>query len=145
VYGERTKSIGHLYQVSNQGTLGASEETLIDKISQIVLQIVDKEKSTRELLKNKNIDVIEDEIFRSYGILTNARSITTDEAMKLLSMLKLGKEMNIIDRADGIDLYSLMVSVQPNNIMTHEKNQLSPKDRDRKRAELIRNELSKQF
>jgi protein arginine kinase len=145
VYGEGTKSIGHLYQVSNQGTLGASEETLVDKISQIVLQIVDKEKSTRELLKNKNIDVIEDEIFRSYGILTNARSITTDEAMKLLSMLKLGKEMNIIDRADGIDLYSLMVSVQPNNIMTHEKNQLSPKDRDRKRAELIRNELSKQF
>src|SRR5690606_35537546 len=67
VYGEGTKSLGHLYQISNQGTLGASEETLIDKITQIVRQIVEKEVKTREHLKKSNFEELEDEFYRAYG------------------------------------------------------------------------------
>lgn len=141
VYGEGTKSMGHLYQISNQGTLGASEETLIDKISQIVMQIVEKEERTREHLKKNNLDEIEDDFYRAYGLLTNARKMTAEEAMKLLSLLKLGKEMGIIKMSEDNNLYNLMVKIQPNNISSVAGKELSPKERDKQRAEIIRNEL----
>lgn len=140
VYGEGTKSIGHLYQISNQGTLGASEETLIDKINQIVMQIIDKEKNTREHLMKNNYDDLEDDFCRAYGLLTNARKMTVDEAMKLLSLIKLGSEMGITPMVKGKNIYQLMIWIQPNNISTIDT-ELSPKDRDKKRAEIIRREL----
>ncbi|WMJ77268.1 MULTISPECIES: protein arginine kinase [unclassified Sedimentibacter] len=141
VYGEGTKSLGHLYQVSNQGTLGASEETLIDKINQIVKQIVEKEEKMREHLKKNNFEDIEDEFYRAYGLLSNARKMATEEAMRLLSLIKLGREMEMIDVADGKNLYDLMVRIQPNNLLTAEDNELLPNERDSKRAEIIRKEL----
>ncbi len=141
VYGEGTKSIGHLYQVSNQGTLGASEETLIDKITQIVMQIIDKEKSTREHLMKNNYDELEDDFYRAYGLLTNARKISADEAMKLLSLVKLGSEMGITPMVKGKNIYELMICIQPNNISTIEGTDISIKERDKKRAEIIRREL----
>lgn len=141
VYGEGTKSMGHLYQISNQGTLGASEETLIDKISQIVAQIVEKEERMRLHLKKNNLYEIEDDCYRAYGLLTNARRMPTEEAMKLLSLLKLGKEMEIIDYAKDKDIYKLMVKIQPNNILSSSGTELTAKERDRMRAEIIRNEL----
>ena len=140
VYGEGTKSIGHLYQISNQGTLGASEETLIDKINQIVMQIIDKEKNTREHLMKNNYDDLEDDFYRAYGLLTNARKMTVVEAMKLLSLIKLGSEMGITPMVKGKNIYQLMIWIQPNNISTIDA-ELSPKDRDKKRAEIIRREL----
>lgn len=142
VYGEGTKSMGHLYQISNQGTLGASELKLIDKITQIVVQIIDKEKNTRALLSKNNKEELEDEIYRAYGLLTYARSMSTDEAMKLISFVKLGKEMGIIDKVQNKDLYNLMIKAQPNNILSITNGELSVKERDIKRAELIRNELT---
>jgi protein arginine kinase len=141
VYGEGTKSMGYLYQISNQGTLGASEETLIEKIEQIVMQIIDKEIRIRDHILKNNVDELEDEIYRSYGILTNARSIVTDEAMKLLSYLKLGKEMDLIDKVESIDLYDLMIKIQPNYLLSIINKDMTIQERDKKRAELIRNEL----
>lgn len=141
VYGEGTKSMGHLFQISNQGTLGATEETLIEKISQIVMQIVQKEQITRVQFSKNGFDEIEDQIYRAYGILTNARSINSEEAMKLLSMVKLGKEMGIMCKADDKNLYNLMVEVQPNNILSNANEQLTLKERDKIRAEIIRNKL----
>lgn len=140
VYGEGTKSIGHLYQISNQGTLGASEEALIDKITQIVNQIIDKETSTREHLLKNNYDELEDDFYRAYGLLTNARKMSVDEAMRLLSLIKLGSEMGITPMVKGKNIYQLMMWIQPNNISTIE-GQLEPKERDKKRAEIIRREL----
>lgn len=141
VYGEGTKSMGHLYQISNQGTLGAQEETLIEKITQIVNQIIEKEIRIRDYLYKNNLDEIENEVYRAYGLLTNAKSMTTDESMKLLSLLKLGKEMDVINIPDNADIYRLMTRVQPNNITLNTFNELSPKDRDKKRSEILKNEL----
>jgi protein arginine kinase len=141
VYGEGTKSMGHLYQISNQVTLGASEETLIEKINQIVMQIIDKEKTTRDHLYKNNYDELEDDFYRAYGLLTNARKMSADEAMKLLSLIKLGSEMGITPMVKGKNIYQLMVWIQPNNISTIEGKELSVKERDKKRAEIIRREL----
>ena len=141
VYGEGTKSMGHLYQISNQVTLGASEETLIEKINQIVMQIIDKEKTTRDHLYKNNYDELEDDFYRAYGLLTNARKMPADDAMKLLSLIKLGSEMGITPMVKGKNIYQLMVWIQPNNISTIEGKELSVKERDKKRAEIIRREL----
>ncbi len=141
VYGEGTKSIGHLYQISNQGTLGAGEETLIEKITQIVNQIIEKEVRLREHLKKNNYDEIEDEVYRAYGLLTNARRMTAEESMKLLSILKLGKEMDIIELSRDMDVYRLMTMVQPSNIALKAGRGLSPKERDKYRADILRNEI----
>lgn len=141
VYGEGTKSIGHLYQISNQGTLGAQEETLIEKITQIVNQIIEKEVRVREHLKNNNFDEIEDEVYRAYGLLTNARRMTSEESMKLLSILKLGKEMDIIKLDKEMDIYRIMTKIQPSNIASNTEHKLNLKERDKKRAEILRNEL----
>lgn len=142
VYGEGTKSLGHLYQVSNQGTLGKSEEALIDRIAQLVVQIENKEKLSREYLIKNKFSEIEDEVYRSYGLLTNARNMSTDEAMKLLSLLKLGKEMGIIDLVNHTDIYSLMLKIQPNTLSSLYSEEMDVVNRDKKRAELIRNELT---
>lgn len=141
VFGEGTKSIGHLYQISNQGTLGAQEETLIEKITQIVNQIIEKEVKLREHLMKNNYDEIEDEVYRAYGLLTNARRLKTEESMKLLSILKLGKEMDIIKLAKEMDIYGLMTKIQPSNIASDSENNLNPIERDKKRAEILRREL----
>ena len=76
-----------------------------------------------------------------YGLLTNARKISVDESMRLLSLLKLGSEMGITPMVKGKNIYQLMIWIQPNNISTIEGEELSPKDRDKKRAEIIRREL----
>lgn len=144
VYGEGTKSLGHLYQISNQGTLGASEETLIDKITHIVEQIVDKEERTREHLGKNNYEELEDEVYRAYGLLTNARKMSTEEAMRLLSLIKLGSDMKMIKAAQGRDLYGLMTRIQPSNLSSIYGKELLPKERDYKRAEVVRNELTRQ-
>ncbi len=141
VYGEGTKSMGHLYQISNQGTLGASEEKLIEKITQIVVQIIQKEKATRDLLIKNNKDEIEDEIYRALGLLSYARSITTDEAMKLISYVKLGREIGIVEGLQNKNLYDLMVNVQPNNLIANTNGELNVKERDKRRAEFIRKEF----
>jgi protein arginine kinase len=141
VYGEGTKSMGHLYQISNQGTLGASEEKLIEKITQIVVQIIQKEKATRELLIKNNRDGIEDELYRALGLLSYARSMSTDEAMKLISYVKLGREIGIVEGLQNKNLYDLMVNVQPNNLIANTNGELTVKERDMKRAEFIRREL----
>jgi len=141
VYGEGTKSIGHLYQISNQGSLGTGEETLIEKITQIVNQIIEKEVKLREHLKKNNFDEIEDEVYRAYGLLTNARRMTVEESMKLLSILKLGKEMNIVKLSKDMDIYRLMTMIQPSNIALKTGNNLNPKGREKNRAEILRSEL----
>lgn len=141
VYGEGTKSMGHLYQISNQGTLGVSEETIIDKITQIVNQIAEKEMKTREHIKKNNFDEIEDDFYRAYGVLTNARKISAEEAMKLLSLVKLGREMEMINIPKDTDFYELMTKIQPSNIISLAGKELTPNERDKKRAEIIKSEL----
>lgn len=141
VYGEGTKSMGNLYQISNQGTLGASEERIIDRINKITLQIVDKERLTRKKLLEKNKTALEDKVWRSYGILKNSRIISTEESMRLISNIKLGLELDIIEGINTNELDILITEIQPNNIQYTQREELTLDERDIKRAEIIRNKF----
>ncbi len=141
VYGEGTKSMGNLYQISNQGTLGAEEETLCGRIRQITMQIIEKESATRQHLLDNNRIYIENEIYRAYGILKNARIIDTQESMKLLSIIKMGIEMGILEGMDNKNIDKLMIKVQANNIQMMLNEGFTKKERNLKRAEILRNEI----
>lgn len=136
MYGEGSKAYGALYQISNQVTLGISEKEIIEKVKNIVNQIAEHEKQARNRLLENNKDYIEDKLFRSYGTLKYARSVSSDEAKALISDVLMGKNMGIIETE--ANLMELMIMAEPAYIEYMAKTRLSPEERDKKRAELIR-------
>lgn len=136
LYGEGSKAYGNLYQISNQVTLGISETEIIEMLENITGQICRHEKEARETLKNHA--ETEDKLWRSYGILKFARSVSSSEAKALLSDVILGENLGIID-SEKKDLTRLMVETEPALIAGNEK--LSPEARDKKRAELLRKSI----
>lgn len=140
-YGEATKSIGHLYQISNQNTLGRTEEEIIDSLNQIVEQVVKQERRQREYLIQNNQDEIEDKVYRSYGILKYARQISSSDALTLLAQLKLGADFKLIQFDADCNIYELMVKTQPGNLQHYLNKNLGSTQRDRYRAEFIREHL----
>lgn len=134
LYGEGSKAYGNLYQVSNQVTLGISEEEIIESLENIVGQIEKHEKDAREKL-SKN-EEFADKLWRALGTLKFARIVSSAEAKALISEVILGKNMGIIDIEEKKPLISLMVETEPATLMNGEK--LSPDERDRKRGEILR-------
>ena len=139
-YGEGSKALGNLYQISNSVTMGSTEEELIQKLSDIAGQIEDYEKEARKKLEKQHKDALEDRLWRSYGTLRYARKISSNEAKSLISDVILGKAMNIIKEDINVSLISLMVQTEPAQIAGDKE--MTPEERDRRRAELIRNSLS---
>ena len=96
LYGENTSGYGHIYQISNRQTLGLSDKDIINKTKAVVTAIITQERKARSVLKENSI-YLSDEIYRALGILKNARMISDDEALKLLSKVRLGVAMQIVD------------------------------------------------
>ncbi|MCL2235205.1 MAG: ATP--guanido phosphotransferase [Defluviitaleaceae bacterium] len=118
-HGEGSEPRGSIYQISNQVTLGKSEDETIAALERLVEQIVDKETQLRhQITKDLNPEVL-DAIWRAYGILTNCRKIPLNEAMKLLSDIRLGVIMGIVSPPTGErTIYSIMTNIQDNTLQT---------------------------
>ncbi len=140
-YGEGTEAIGNFFQVSNQVTLGRSEEELIDKIEGIVDKLVKREESTRNIIMTKNRDEVNDKIWRAQGTLKSARIITSAETIKLLSVMRLGIDFGIISDVDRNTINELFMLIQPAHLQKMESKLLTHNQRDYKRADLIRKKL----
>lgn len=141
LYGENTSGDGYMYQISNQKTLGMSDENIISGIKAIITSIVEQERKAREVLKNGNIQ-FEDEIFRAYGILKNSRVISQDEAVKLLSKVRLGVSIDMIKDVSLQKIQEIMINILSNTLKLNEKQDLSRQEELVKRAEYIREELN---
>lgn len=140
LYGENTAGYGHMYQISNQQTLGISDKDIIKKIKAVVGTIISQERKAREVLRESSI-YLEDEVYRAYGILKNARIISDDEALKLLSKLRLGVAMNIVNEVDLQKIQSLLIDIQSNTLKNIFKDDLSREQEEIKRGDYIREEL----
>lgn len=136
LYGEGTEPKGAIYQLSNQVSLGISEQEAINNLRDIAGQLIMQERAAREAL-SKNI-VIKDKIFRSFGVLQYARLLSNDECMQLLSNLRFGLETGIIGNIDFRTINRLFIECQPATLMKNIGKKLAPQERDRIRAELIR-------
>ncbi|MDN5317161.1 MAG: protein arginine kinase [Thermoanaerobacterium sp.] len=136
MYGEGTQSLGDIYQISNQVTLGQSEIEIIENLEGIVKQIISNERKAREDLYKRRKVQIEDRIGRAYGLLTNAKVMSTQEFMRLISDVRLGAVLNIIN-IDIQKIDEITTHIQPGNLQKIIGKQLEPYERDVKRAEYV--------
>jgi len=141
-YGEGTQATGNFFQISNQVSLGHSEEDIIQNINGLVRQIVDQEEQARQALLAQNKAVLEDKICRSYGILKNAHIISSQETVELLSMVRLGVDVGLVKDVDKEKISELFIMIQPAHLQKIEGKKLNPVERDVKRASLIRERLA---
>lgn len=138
LYGEGTEATGNIFQISNQITLGPGESEILHNLNAVIKQIVEQERASRQALIKSNQVALEDRVFRSLGILTNARLLTSQEAMKLLSDVRLGYDLKLITDLQHRTLNELLVLIQPAMLQSYSQEKLVEGERDYRRAELVR-------
>jgi len=141
LYGEGTKVMGDLFQISNQVTLGPNEEGIIDNLERVVKQVIEYEIKGRKDLFKENKEKVIDAIYRAYGLLINARQISFAETMEFLSKVRLGIYFELELDTELNTLNELMILTQPAHVQESVGKELSPSRRDFIRAEMIRERL----
>ena len=137
IYGENSKSTGDMYQISNRQTLGITEKEIIERVKVISEKIIEQERKARRMLTDNKIE-FEDMIYRSYGILSNCRKISSEETRELLSDIKLGVDLGILDELTDLQVQKLYLYTKPANLQKYLGEQYDSYERDIKRAELIK-------
>ncbi|ASN03708.1 protein arginine kinase [Virgibacillus necropolis] len=141
IYGEGSEAVGNVFQISNQITLGKSEEDIVQDLQSVVGQLIEQERTARNKLMEQSSTRLEDRIYRSYGVLEYSRIIESTEAAKCLSNVRLGIDLGMIKDVSKSILNELMVLTQPGFLQQYAKESLTPKKRDVLRATLIRERL----
>ena len=141
LYGEGTEALGNVFQVSNQMTLGESEAMIVERLEKVLLQIIEHEENARQALLEKKPKTIYNHIGRAYGILANAHSISSKEAMNLLSLLRLGLDLGIFPGVERPLVDELFLTTQPAHLRKQYSDKLSAEERDLIRADMVRERL----
>ena len=142
LYGEGSEIVGNFFQVSNQTTLGKSESDLVDHLREIVGQVVEYEKRARAVLLREAPSVLEDKVWRAYGILRYARSLSFDEMMNLLSGVRLGLTLKLLRTPRVRTLNEIMIFAQSAHLERRAGRTLDEGDADVYRASFVRERLS---
>lgn len=140
-YGEGSKLIGNFFQVSNQYTLGWTEQGILDRITPLIERFIGEEREARHNIMNDTRIVVEDKIYRTLAILSKARLLSFIEFLELLSTLRLGVELGIVEEISKKVFNELMVMTQPAHIQKCEGKTLGELERDALRANLVRETL----
>ncbi|OLS02175.1 protein arginine kinase [Tissierella creatinophila] len=138
LYGEGSEALGFLYQISNQITLGDTEEEIINKLDKVVHQILTRERNTRKYLTSNRLVEMENKVYRSLGILKYSRILSSTEAMEHLSNIRMGETMNILKNKELSSAIKLMIDIQPANIQKKLNKEMNSKERDIERARMMR-------
>jgi protein arginine kinase len=142
LYGEGSEVVGNFFQVSNQTTLGKSEEDLVDHLDRIVRQVIQYESHARQVLLRDARGVTEDKIWRAYGLLRFARSLSFEELMNLLSGVRLGASLKLLQKLRVYTLNKLMIFTQPAHLEQAAGRDLPPAEGDAHRAAYVRRILA---
>ncbi|MBD5632399.1 MAG: protein arginine kinase [Clostridia bacterium] len=143
MYGEGSDAEGYMYQISNEVTLGVSEEEILSQVEEVVKKVCALEEAERESLKKLASLEIKDECLRSYGILTNCAKLSTGELTKLAANVKLGACLGFIKLDDVSLIDELVIKMRPSNINAAAQKQLTPTERDVYRAQYTGKYLKK--
>ena len=142
LYGEGSEVVGNFFQISNQTTLGKSETDLVDHLREIGVQVVEYEKRARAVLLREAPYVLEDKVWRAYGILRHARSLSFDEMMNLLSGVRLGLTLKLLRTPRVRTLNEIMIFAQSAHLERRAGRTLDEGDADVYRASFVRERLS---
>jgi protein arginine kinase len=138
LYGEGSQAMGDFYQISNQTTLGKSEEQLVEQVGDVVPVLIDYERRAREFLVRETEQNVHDQVSRAYGILRTAQTISAEETMQLLSRVRMGVLLGLIGDLKLADINSLLVRTQPAHLQKIRGLELDTKDRNIERARYLR-------
>ena len=141
LYGEGTEALGNVFQVSNQMTLGESETVIVERLEKVLSQIIEHEENARQTLMEKKPKLVFNHIGRAYGILANAHSISSKETMNLLSLLRLGVDMELFPGTQRSLVDELFLITQPAHLQKQVSDKLSAEERDLIRADMVRERL----
>ncbi|MCU0620105.1 MAG: protein arginine kinase [Gemmatimonadales bacterium] len=141
LYGEGSEVVGNFFQLSNQTTLGKSEQELLDHLAKMVRQVMAYEEQARDVLARDATTVIQDKVWRAFGLLRYARSLSFDEAMNLLSGVRLGVGMDVIPDVGMYTLNKLLIYTQPAHLAQLEGVSAADPDLPVRRANYVRRVL----
>jgi len=143
LYGEGSQAMGDFYQISNQVTLGKSEERLIKDVVDIVPKIIEYERTARQFLIKESQENLHDRVSRAYGILRTAQTISSEETMHLLSSVRMGVNLGLIDDLEIPTINELFLKTQPAHLQKLTGTELDTADRNIERARFLRRHLNK--
>src|SRR2546426_8973150 len=141
LYGEGTEALGNVFQVSNQMTLGEAETDIVERLNKVLAQIIEHEENARGMLLEKKPKAVYNHIGRAYGILANAHSISSKETMNLLSLMRLGVDLEMFPAMDRSLVDELFITTQPAHLQKQHSEKLSAEERDLIRADMLRERL----
>lgn len=141
-YGESNEFVGEFFQISNEVSLGKTSEDILENIKTVILQIIEKEIDKRKNIFSENSNLIDDYIWRSYGVLSNVRRISSIEAVKLLSRIRLGIDKGFFRKLSHSDLNKLLIDIQPAHLQYAGGSRMNANLRDILRADILRNKFS---
>ena len=141
LYGEGTEALGNIFQVSNQQTLGEGESEIVERLNKVVLQVIEHEENARITQLEKKPKVVFNQIGRAYGILAHAHTISSKEAMNLLSLLRLGVDLNLFAGTSKALVDELFLVSQPAHLQLGQPEKLDAEHRDMVRAEMLRERM----
>lgn len=143
IYGEGSKTVGDMYQISNKQTLGITETEILKNLKIITEKIVEQERLARKYL-GKDTITLEDKVYRAYGILSQCRKISSSELNELLSEIKMGTDLGIIKELTDLKVKKLNILTKPASLQKYFGKEMAGEERDQKRAELIQLILKEQ-
>ncbi|MBX3385497.1 MAG: protein arginine kinase [Phycisphaeraceae bacterium] len=142
-YGEGSEAAGEFFQVSNQTTLGKPETAILRELEgEIIPQIVHYERAARRVLLERRRRLLEDKVFRALGALRHARLLTPEEAIMLLSDVRLGVLTGLIDGLTESRVNQLILLTQPAHLQRAIGREMDQGERREARADLVRERLS---
>ena len=138
---ENTEADGYLYQISNCQTLGLSEQQIIDNVKTAVIKICQKELEARSQLLSVNLDELKDKVFRAYGVLKYAQKMSSTEAINLLSQLKFGVSLGLIESVDIKTIDGLLEDVLPSTLRVIYGEEISNQELEKYRCKYIQQKI----
>ena len=144
LYGEGTEATGHFFQISNQITLGQKESEIIQNLTSVTLQIVEKEVEIRQTLAKEAEVQLSDRVGRALGTLKYASILSSEESLNLLSDVRLGQDLGIINTGlTNRELTELMIEAQPAFLQKYSGKTMDTQERDVARANLFKEKITK--
>ena len=141
LYGEGTKAMGDFYQVSNQITLGKSEQELIDLVNEVIAIVIEYERKARDFLINEKQNDLFDRVSRAFGTLQNAQQISSEETMHLLSRVRMGINLGLIGELEIPQINQLFIRTQPAHLQKIYQSELDTDQRNIERANYLHEQL----
>lgn len=138
VYGDSTENNGDVYQISNNQTLGFTEDEIAKNVQTITDKVIEQERVARKYLGKTGLE-LENRVYRSFGLMLYSKMISYDECLRLLSDVKLGTDMGIIKELDDSKVKKLWLYTKPSNMQKYLGQTLDENEQDIKRAEIINN------